>query len=452
MQYLASADRLSNGLVMPVKNRTRQKPATLLGSLFANTVWMLAGKGFGAVCSLVYLAVLTRSLGLKAFGHFSLILGTSQALIAIAGFQTWRIVVRYGARHAHEKDWAAFGRLGMLAGVIDVVGALCGCILAYGVIFHFGDTLGLNPALVNTAFWFNVAALWAIASAPTGIVRAVDRFDVAVYVEAIVPLGRLLAAVTISLTGPSLARFLLAWALIDLLEAVLYWGAARYLCPEAFKRRHLRDWRRAFEENPGLANFAAVTYLGATLSAAVRSGPLLAIGLFVGTRAAGLYRLSDQLAQGLSKLSALLTRATYAEISRASVAADPAEFRKLTLHTTMLAGGAGMLVVSLAVVAGGALLEIMGGAPFRKGYVILIPLTVAASLELASVAFEPVLHATGQARIALGTRLLGLGAMIVAALLLNAHSGPAIAWSVAIGAAVTYLAFGALTSRTLHRL
>jgi len=436
---------------MPVRNRPRQKPASLLGSLFANTVWMLAGKGFGAVCSLIYLAILTRSLGLKAFGHFSLILGTSQAFIAIAGFQTWRIVVRYGARHAHDKDWAAFGRLGMFAGLIDVAGALCGCILAYGAIIHFGDALGLNPSLVSTAFWFNVASLWAIASAPTGIVRALDRFDLAVYVEAIVPLGRLLAAVTISLTGPSLARFLLAWALIDLLEAALYWGTARYLCPEALKLRQLKDWRRAFAENPGVGHFAVVTYLGASLSAAVRSGPLLAIGFFVGTRAAGLYRLADQLAQGLSKLSTLLTRATYAEISRASVVADATEFRKLTMQTTMLASAAGVIVVTLAVALGGTLLEIMGGAAFRKGYVILIPLTVAASLELASVAFEPVLHATGQARTALVTRLIGLGGMIISAFLLKAQSGPAIAWSVAIGATVTYLVLGLLMLRTLHR-
>ena len=69
------------------------RPQSLLGRLFANTAWLVGGKGFGAVCSLIYLAILTRSLGVKEFGHFSLIFGTSQALVALAGFQSWRVVV-----------------------------------------------------------------------------------------------------------------------------------------------------------------------------------------------------------------------------------------------------------------------------------------------------------------------------------------------------------------------
>ena len=64
---------------------------SLLGRMLANLGWLIGGKGFGAICSLVYLAILTRTLGLKDFGHFSLIFGTSQALIAVAGFQTWRV-------------------------------------------------------------------------------------------------------------------------------------------------------------------------------------------------------------------------------------------------------------------------------------------------------------------------------------------------------------------------
>ena len=202
---------------------------SLLGRMLANLGWLIGGKGFGAICSLVYLAILTRTLGLKDFGHFSLIFGTSQALIAVAGFQTWRVVVRFGAEHVHHKNWDAFGRLGMLAGVLDVCGALVGCAIAYLAFYQFADALGLNPELVDLAFWFNVASLWALVSAPTGIVRALDRFDVAVYVEAVVPLGRLVAAVAIWLTEPTLARFLIAWAAIDILEALIYWIMARRL-------------------------------------------------------------------------------------------------------------------------------------------------------------------------------------------------------------------------------
>ena len=182
--------------------------------ILKNIGWLLGGKTFGAVCSLIYLAILSRSLGVKDFGHFSLIFATAQALIAIAGFQTWRVVVQYGALHLHNQDWEKFGRLSRFNGVLDAVGAVLGSIVAFGVIYGLTDQLMLNPHYVDTAFFFSCAMVWALVSAPTGIVRALNRFDLAIYVEAVVPVGRLIAALFIWWTGPTVVRFLIAWAIV----------------------------------------------------------------------------------------------------------------------------------------------------------------------------------------------------------------------------------------------
>jgi len=416
---------------------------SLFSRMLLNVAWLIGGKGFGAVCSLVYLAVLTRSLGLKGFGHFALIFGTSQALIAIAGFQTWRVVVRYGADHVHRQNWDAFGRLSMLAGALDAVGAVLGCLIAYVVFFHFSDTLDLNPELIETAFWFNIAAVWALVSAPTGIVRALDRFDVGIYVEAIVPVLRLLAAIAIWLTGPSLVRFLIAWAVIDLIEAAVYWVMARRLCPAAIRFRNLRLWRLAFAENKGVGRFFWVTYAGATLDALMKQGPLLAVGFLVGTSAAGLYRLAQQLAQGLGKLSNLLTRAVYAEIARARAAATAAEFKALTVRTTAIAAAGGLVVVIFVLSFGRVLMETLGGDAFAGGGPILVALSIAASFELASVAFEPFLHASARADLSL---LAHFTAVTVAAaglvLLAPVHGAVGAGWGVAGGSATLFLVMG----------
>lgn len=438
---------------MAAKARKRPMPETLLGRMFANTVWLLGGKGFGAVCSLVYLAILARTLGLKDFGHFSLIVGTAQALIFIAGVQTWRTMVRYGAEYVHQQDWHAFGRLSMLCGLIDLAGAAFGCVIAYVVFYHFAGPLDINPALVGTAFWFNVGMLMALVSAPTGIVRALDRFDVAVYVEAVVPLGRLAAALTIWLTGPSLTKFLIAWAVVDILEALLYWIMARRLCPQSVRLHYLRGMGTVFRENPGIIRFFLITYGTTTVEALKRNGPLLAVGYFAGTKAAGLYRLAQQLSQGLGKLSTLLTRSVYAEIARAKVAAGADEFRKLATQTSLIAGGGGALVVLLAILVGGQLMGLIGGDAFRAGYVVMIPLTIDASLELAAVAFEPVLHSTGRARQALAARIAAL-IVTIGGLLAFVGTGGAtgIAWAVALGGAVFYLAMGLLARRALRQM
>ncbi|MFA7585325.1 MAG: lipopolysaccharide biosynthesis protein [Novosphingobium sp.] len=431
--------------------RVRPQPKSPLARIFANTAWLLGGKGFGAVCGIAYLAILTRTLGLKDFGHFSLIFGTAQALIAIAGFQTWRVVVRYGSEHVHAEDWDKFGRLGMLSGMIDLLGAVLGCVIAGVTIYGFGDVLDINPDYVDMAFYFNCAMVFALVSAPTGIVRALHRFDMAVYVEAVVPIGRLAAAVAIWMTGPSVGRFLFAWAVIDLLESACYWIMARKLCPQAVRLSHLRDWRQAIAENPGVDRFFLVTYAASTLEAVMRYGPLLAVGALIGTRAAGLYRLAGQLTQAMSKLSGLLTRAVYAEVARVRVASAMAEFRKLAVQTSLIAGLAGAGVVILALLTGKQLLSLIGGEAFERGAVILVPLAIAASFDLASVAFEPVLHSTGRARQALFARLLAVGALGIGlwAFLDIGPSGAA--WAVALGGAVSYIAMGVLAYLALRR-
>lgn len=430
----------------------RDKPSSPLARILANTAWLMGGKGFGAICSIVYLAILTRTLGLKGFGHFSLIFGTAQALIAIAGFQTWRVVVRYGAAHIHDKQWAAFGRLGMFAGVLDAMGAALGCVIAAVVFFAFAHLLDLNESYIVPGFLFCCAQLWALVSAPTGIVRALNKFQMAVYVEAVVPLGRLVGAVAVWLLAPSVGWFLFVWALVDLLEAALYWMMARRLAPESVQWRYLKDYRRTLEENPGLWHFFWVTFAGSTIDALTKNGPLLVVGGVIGTRAAGLYRLASQLSQALSKFSTMLTRSVYAEVSRMRVASTMQEFRRLAVQTSLIAGAGGIVVVLVALLAGRWLLGLIGGEDFEGGAAILVPLAIAASFDLASVAFEPVLHSTGKAQHSLTARLIGLAVMAVVVGTLLHFGAIGAAWGVAIGSAALYVVMGAMAFATLRKL
>ena len=434
------------------RGRAPTLPKSPIGRIFANTAWLLGGKGFGALCGIAYLAILTRSLGLKGFGHFSLIFGTAQALIAIVSIQTWQTVVLYGAPKVHAGEWRKFGQLGMLCALLDVFSAVLGCFVAWLVIYHSDGLVHINVNYIDPAFWFCCAMLWALVSTPTGIVRALDRFDIAVYVEAVVPIGRLVAAVVIAATGPTVVKFLIAWAVVDLLEAAAYWAMARYLCPQAVRFENLKQWRSAIGDNPGIGRFFGITYASALLDAAVRHGPLLAVGALVGTRAAGLYRLASQVSQALSKLSTLLARAAYAEIARARIAAKADEFRKLVVQTSLIAGGAGAAVVAIAVFAGTSLLALLGGDEFARGANILIPLAIAASFDLASVAFEPVLHSTGLARFALVARAITVVAMGVAMAFMVRYGAPGIAWSVAVGGLVSFLALGGFARHTLNRM
>ncbi len=407
-------------------------------SILKNLGWLLGGKGVAAVCSLVYLAILARSLGVKDFGHFSLIFGTALALVEIAGFQTWQMVVRYGTPHVARGDWDAFGRVAMGGGLIDFFGGVLGCIAAWIAIVYFGPSLELNPAYADTAFYFVCALVLSRVSAPLGIMRTLDRYEVAVAAGSLTPIGRVIAAVAIWLTGASVEKFLIAWAVIEIATAVLYWTLAHRIAPQTVRLTNIFHLGQMRAENDGVLKFLGVTYASTSLYGAVQQGPLLAVGYFLGTSAAGVYRIADQLAKGLGKLATLSAQALYPEVNRQRHSSPHDQFRKLVKRINITVLIAGTLLVTVTVAIGGHILQLIGGEDFARGGPVLIPLVLAASLELASVSYEPVLHAHGKAHHQLFARLFTLFTMALLILWLVSGGPVWVGWAVAMGMAAGY--------------
>lgn len=423
-----------------------------LTSIFKNVAWLVGGRGFGAVCSLVYLAILSRSLGLKDFGHFALIFGTGQALVAITSFQTWQTLVRFGAPAVHNNDWPRFGRLAWFCATVDLAGILVGCAIAAIIYYGFGELLSLNPAYVNIAFWSNCALLVARMSAPTGIVRVLDRFDLGSYIEAVIPAGRLIASAVILWIGASVGRFLFAWVFFDLLAAALYWYAAWRLVPQALRWDQLVRWRSAVRQNAGIGRFLSMTLASSALDAMFKQGPLLAVGYFLGTSAAGLYRLADQIAQGVSRFAQLIARAVFPEFARASVREGRESFRRLVRQVSLISGAAGLLITLVAVLAGESLLIAIGGRQFADGAPILVPIVIGAAFELAAVSFEPVLFSTGHASWPVLARAFSVAVLVLAILALVSFGPIGVGWATTLGMAIAYAGMSFAALRALRRL
>ena len=118
----------------------------------------------------------------------------------------------------------------------------------------------------------------------------------------------------------------------------------------------------------------------------------------------------------------------------------------------MIAGLAGLVVVGIALVAGKQLLGLIGGDAFEGGAAILVPLAIAASFDLASVAFEPVLHSTGRARLSLTARLIAVAALGIGLVLFIPLGPSGAAWAVAMAGFVSYVAMGVMAWRTLQKI
>ncbi|MFZ1741564.1 MAG: lipopolysaccharide biosynthesis protein [Pontixanthobacter sp.] len=420
--------------------------------ILGNVGWLLGGKGFGAVSSLLYLAILSRSLGVKDFGHFALIFGISQAVCSLASFQTWQVIVRFGAPHLAGRDDAAFGRLAVLGGLVDGAGALIGCVATILFMLSFGDLLEINPAYFDVALVFICAMLWARVSAPYGIIRALDRFELSVFIGAITPAGRLIAATIIWLTGPTVVRFLIAWAAVEFVTAAAMWFASWRLRPDLLKFSNLRDWRQTLSENKNLPSFLGVTYCTTSVYALLQQGPLLAVGYLFGTSAAGVYRIADQLAKGLGKFALVLSDAVYPEVNRQIHERPADQFIKLVRHVSFFVVLVSVIVVGLAALIGDDVLLLIAGDQFSAGEILIVPLVLAASFELASVSYESVLHSVGRPQYHLFARLGSLIFLIIAIFVVDSNAALGVAWSVAAAQAFEYVVMTVIISLVLRSL
>ena len=372
------------------------------GRALRNVGWLLTGKGVGAVLSVFYLALVTRSLGADKFGQFTLVLSTGQAVGAFVGFRTWQIVVRYGMRHLIGGDRLALGRLVRFCAALDVAAALVGCLVAIMALHVLRTKLGWSITQTQQGMLFCVVLLLSVQSTAMGILRLHDRFALGASADAVTPIVRFVGALLTVWVHATVSGFLVAWAAAELLTAMVYWIAAVRTAPGLFGR--WRDTMAAPAENKGLWRFALVTNLSTTLTTGSRQFVVVLVGMFTGAAAAGNFRLAYQLSQALVRLSDLFARGIFPEFSRVHAADAGEGLQTLVRQSGRLALGVGLVACLLVPLLGRPALLLIAGESYLGAYPALVVLGIAAGFDIMAAGFEPVLMGLGKASQALAIR------------------------------------------------
>lgn len=415
-----------------------------------NAGWMLAGKGAGAVLSLIYLAAVTRSLGPVKFGQFALILSLGQAVSGLVSFQTWRIVIRYGSSYVQNGDRIAFSRIAIACILIDGAAAIAGCALVAVGIKLAAPYFGWSPALATSALLYAFCVLLCIRSTAVGVLRAHDRFRDGAAADSIMPLTRLVGALAVVAIGPTVTLFLAAWALSEITTAIAYWWLVIRRESIVITPESLQNLTAVPREHAGFWHFMTVTNLGATVASLQQQLPVLLSGFFAGPAAAGLFRFASQLSQALARIGDMLARSMFAEMSRVHARGDSNEAWALLRRSTRLSIAAGLLILLLVIVAGKPALYIISGSAYLSAYPLLVMLGVAAAIDLASVGFEPALMASGKAGQALAIRLTSLTVLAICLWLLLPSMQERGAGFAIIASSITNMALLAIVSH--HKL
>ena len=400
--------------------------------LFSNIGWLLGGRGFNAVMSLVYLYLATHTLGLEKFGHFALIVALGQAITGFANFQTWQFIVRWGANgagSAENPDPQSVCEATGFAMALDMLSVVMGTMAAGVLIMTAALWLPLPQELYPLTFAYCVISLLSIRTTPTGLLRLRFKYAVATAAEAVQPAIRAAGAVLAFWFMPDVTGFILAWAASEVCVAIAMWIAARRegpidLSAISFTRipaRYSDAWA-----------FVWSTNMSGSLTIAGKQVIILLVGTFGGAALAGGFRVASQLGQALVSLAQTVSKAILPELVHAK---DNA----LTMARRManIALVAGIFAVAVALLGGRWALGLIAEEDFSAFYWAMVILSIAGAVELIGASLESLLVSAGRAGTAFLVRAVPT---IMALVFLEA----AIEWNGAKGAAFAVLGSSSL--------
>lgn len=366
--------------------------------VFANMGWLLGGRGFNAVLSLVYLAIAARTLGTEGFGYFALIIALGQAVTGFSSFQTWQFIVRWGA-HPDEPgvDIARAREATGFAVALDFVSMAVGTLASAVLVLTAPLWLDVPPDLMWLTFIYCVISLLTIRTTPTGMLRLHSEYGKATWAEAVQPVIRAGGAVLAWWLMPDVTGFILAFAASEVGTAFALWLVAARVQPvslasislRAIPARHKDAWR-----------FVLSTNMSGSLAVAGKQVMILLVGTFGGAYLAGGFRIANQLGVALIALAQTVSKAILPELVHAR---DNAV--EIARRMANIAAIAGVTAVVTAILFGREGLGLIAGDEFKGFYWAMIILSIAGAVELVGASLESLLISAGKAHVAFLVRL-----------------------------------------------
>ena len=399
--------------------------------VFANMGWLLGGRGFNAVLSLVYLAIAARTLGTDGFGHFALIIALGQAVTGFSSFQTWQFIVRWGADP--DNPGVDLGRAREATGfavALDGVSVAVGTLAAAVLVLTAPLWLDVPPDLMWLTFAYCVISLLTIRTTPTGMLRLHSEYGKATWAEAVQPIVRTTGAGLALWLMPDVTGFILAFAASEVATAIALWIVAVRVQPvpmssislRTIPARHKDAWR-----------FVLSTNMSGSLAVAGKQVMILLVGTFGGAYLAGGFRIANQLGVALIALAQTISKAILPELVQSRDGAV-----EIARRMANIAAIAGVTAVVSAILFGRPGLALIAGEQFTGFYWAMIILSIAGAVELVGASLESLLISAGKAHVAFLVRLFPT---ILALLMLEL----AIDWKGAQGAGFAVLGSSVLT-------
>ena len=373
-------------------------------SLLKNTSYLAVSKGVAAVASVATLAFAGRGLGLETFGILILIVSYAQAANGLSKFQSWQLVIRYGGAALSRGDEPTFKRAAGFGLGLDLTSGVAGMALAMALLPLISGWFGVTDRYLQLAILYCLIIPTMGASTPSGLLRALDRFDLISWQGVLTPISRAILTGTAFLQGWDFTAFLAIWFFTDLAGDLFMW----WLAWRELRRRRLAGGIRPTLKPDGLDKawpFAIQVNLTSSLMAAWNPLARVIVGGLLGPASAALYRVAASLADSAQKPADLLAKAYYPEVVRMDVASKHPW--RLMLRGTALAAAFGLAAVLVLVIGGRPLIDLLFGAEFLGVYPVLLIMIGVPLLAILTFPLAPMLYTLDRPDTPLKARLVG---------------------------------------------
>jgi O-antigen/teichoic acid export membrane protein len=372
-------------------------------SLLKNSSYLAISRVVAALAGIVTVSLAAHALGVLLFGALILIDSYARAVSGIAKFQSWQLIVRYGGRalHGEHED---FKTSTGFAFALDAISGIGGMIVAAAALPFVAGWVGITQDQLWLAILYCTLLPVMAAATPTGVLRALDRFDLISWQSTATPISRAILVALAYFGKAPFAAFVAAWYVTNLTGELYGW----FIAWRELRRRGLIEGIRPTlrpDTLPGAWRFAINVNLNASVQAAWGPIARLVVGGLLGAAGAALFRVASTLSDGASKPADLLGKAFYPEVVRMDLSTKKPW--KLMLRGTALASALAVIAILVLLIGGKPIVAFLFGRDFLGAYDALLILMVVPFLAVFSFPLPPMLYALDRSDGPLKARLTG---------------------------------------------
>ena len=321
----------------------------------------------------------------------------------IVSFKSYDIIVKYGAEFLATSERRDFQDLIKFTFLLDLFAAIFGILLGTFIIQLWGHNFGIPSDAISLAVIYCILIISNVTDTTIGILRICDRFDIVAFLAIIEPIVRLVGVAIAFYSDSPWQAYLMAW----FAARISYFCASLIVAGYVLSRKNLLEsfsWKlpRPTARNPKIWKFSwSSNFYGSANSIGIQF-TTLAVGSFIGTSGAALFKVAQELAEASAKAAVVFSSALYPELARLATSSQGnSQIRSVVRKAAKSSVFIGLILTGLLIIAGDLILQSFFGQQFIDAYSTMIILSIATSILLITYPYEAALYSIGKPHIAL---------------------------------------------------